>query len=317
MLEDAHGREDARVADAVASLGSLLHRLGEDEEALPLLERALELTEYNVGLDHPKTAAVLEGLGEVLLGQQRPGDALPRFIRALAVREAAPSSSTALARVLALTADTHLALGRLEDAEVHYGRALELMAGNLEPAAAARLHADLAAVALRREQSDVAFERVEDARRWARLVPERVALSIRIDALLVDVLRTQGVVKPARQHLATALTTAEPRVDGEPEALLPLLTAGGEAALADSDPAEAAALLERALPFAGTPSAVMSPSSVQRWSARTRFALAQALGQRPATEARALDLARTAAAALAGVPTDDPMRQSIERFLAR
>ncbi len=56
-------------------------------QAMPLLERSLDIYRCSVELDHPAVAATLAVLGDVLLAVGRTADGVSRLNEALAMRE--------------------------------------------------------------------------------------------------------------------------------------------------------------------------------------------------------------------------------------
>ncbi|BDU74984.1 tetratricopeptide repeat protein [Mesoterricola silvestris] len=102
---------DPGLADAWCNLGSVLHALGRDEEALEACRRSLEL--------HPANPAAHTGLGSVLGATGDLAGALDHFREALALDPGNLVATSNLAGVLAR-------LGRLEEAEAWDRAALAL-----------------------------------------------------------------------------------------------------------------------------------------------------------------------------------------------
>jgi tetratricopeptide (TPR) repeat protein len=98
-------------------LGAVANAEGKYEEARGYLERALTIWEQALGRpEHPHVAATLTVLGETLLGQEKPAEALPLLERALTIRTASVGEPTELAY-------THFVLARaLWDAPTEAGR---------------------------------------------------------------------------------------------------------------------------------------------------------------------------------------------------
>jgi tetratricopeptide (TPR) repeat protein len=73
------------------------HFEGKYEEARGYHERALTILEKALDSEHPDVATVLMNLGEALLGQAKPAEALPHFERALTIRTSNLGDPTELA----------------------------------------------------------------------------------------------------------------------------------------------------------------------------------------------------------------------------
>ncbi len=87
------------VARALTMVGASVHAQGRDAEALPLLERALELGEDTLGEDHDDFASLLTDLGAVQLELGHGDKALESLERALAIRTTRPGLPTELPRL--------------------------------------------------------------------------------------------------------------------------------------------------------------------------------------------------------------------------
>ncbi len=121
------GPGDARFANALSNLASILQRLGEYDEARSAAERAVGLDEKTLGRDSSATATALANLAVVLNSQEHFADALHFWERALAVRErvAGPDHSL-VASALREIAQAHVHLGDVSAAEQLLVRALSI-----------------------------------------------------------------------------------------------------------------------------------------------------------------------------------------------
>jgi tetratricopeptide (TPR) repeat protein len=87
------------VARALTMVGASVHAQGRDAEALPLLQRALELGEETLGEDHDDFASLLTDLGAVQLELGHGDEALESLERALSIRTTRPGLPTELPRL--------------------------------------------------------------------------------------------------------------------------------------------------------------------------------------------------------------------------
>ena len=87
------------VARAMTMVGASLHAQGRDSEALPMLERALELAEDTLTDDHDDLAALLTDLGSVQLALGQTTKAVKSLERALSIRTSRPGMPTELPRL--------------------------------------------------------------------------------------------------------------------------------------------------------------------------------------------------------------------------
>jgi tetratricopeptide (TPR) repeat protein len=83
------GDPDAYVASALHNLAFVLERLGRQGEAVPLLQRAVEIKEALYGPDDADVADSLHSLGHALCGLDRGDEALALLQRALDIKETA------------------------------------------------------------------------------------------------------------------------------------------------------------------------------------------------------------------------------------
>jgi len=111
-----------------------LYRSGRYTEAIPLAERALAITEAQLGPDHPDMATSLNNLALLYDSLGHYGEAEPLYQRALAITEAElgpdhPSAALSLNNLAAL----YFSMGRYGEAEPLYQRALAIDEGQLSP----------------------------------------------------------------------------------------------------------------------------------------------------------------------------------------
>jgi len=121
-----------------------LYGAGRYNEAIPLAERTLAISEAQLGADHPATAGSLNNLAALYRSMGRYEEAEPLFQRALAIYEAQlggshPLTATSLNNLAAL----YYSMGRYGEAEPLYQRALatrEAQLGANHPATAQSLN---------------------------------------------------------------------------------------------------------------------------------------------------------------------------------
>ncbi|MCX4667986.1 FxSxx-COOH system tetratricopeptide repeat protein [Streptomyces sp. NBC_01381] len=127
-------RDTTELASLLRRTAFYLWARGQAAQALPLEERALQLTETALGPNHPDTVTCLGNLAETLSALGRHTDALPLKERALQVAETAlgpnhPTTATCLGNLAA----TYSALGRHADALPLKERALRTTETALGP----------------------------------------------------------------------------------------------------------------------------------------------------------------------------------------
>ena len=128
-------RFDSRAAgDLLGKLGSYLYDRGLYEEAEPLYQRSLAISEKALGPDHPEVAATLNNLAGLYRSQGRYEEAEPLYQRDLAISEKAlgpdhPSVATTLNNLAGL----YRSQGRYEEAEPLYQRDLAISEKALGP----------------------------------------------------------------------------------------------------------------------------------------------------------------------------------------
>lgn len=103
-------------------------------EAEPVYERALQLKEQAVGVNHPDTAMYLYGVGFVYGALQRYADAEPFLVRALAAQaKFAIPNDTNMARGMVQLALAYQNMGHPVEAEALYKRAITILSASLGP----------------------------------------------------------------------------------------------------------------------------------------------------------------------------------------
>jgi len=104
---------------------------GKYDEAEPLLQRALNISEQSLGPDHPLTATTLEGLGSLYLSQGKYDQAEPLLQRALSISEQTISPDHLLITTSALVGlgGLYLNQGKYEQAEPLLQRAQNILKG--------------------------------------------------------------------------------------------------------------------------------------------------------------------------------------------
>ncbi|HKX26841.1 MAG TPA: CHAT domain-containing tetratricopeptide repeat protein [Blastocatellia bacterium] len=111
-----------------------LFRAGKYDEALPLVERALEIRQKVLGPEHPEVAAALTGLANCYRGKGEYGKADPLYQRALAIREKAlEADHPDLAASLINLANLYNETSQFMKAESYYQRALSIYERALGP----------------------------------------------------------------------------------------------------------------------------------------------------------------------------------------
>jgi len=119
--------QDLALANQLNRQAMDLRDAGRYSDAIPLTNRALAITEGQLGADHPDTAASLNNLAFLYYSMGRYGEAEPLYQRALAIREAQlgadhPATATSLNNL----AELYRSMGRYGEAEPLYQRALAI-----------------------------------------------------------------------------------------------------------------------------------------------------------------------------------------------
>jgi tetratricopeptide (TPR) repeat protein/predicted Ser/Thr protein kinase len=317
LLIGAYGDHDIRVADASAGLAKLQHALGESAEARPLLERALEITEYNVGTDHPRTAELMHLLGTVELALHDYAAAQEHFSGALAVREGRAAAVETIETMRSL-ATTLAATGHDDAAWEQLVAAVAVAKATGDGALHAALELDLARAAMRHGDWSLASQEARRARRAIAELPAATPSQLaEVDAWLARALLELGRLDDARTRARKAVAVLEEDAAGHALPLGEALTVLGEAALAEGDATGAIGPLERAIPLlAHDDDAEVAAFEWALTSARARFGLARALVSTGDATQRAHDLAEEARSALRDLdgPAAD-LRASIDAWI--
>jgi tetratricopeptide (TPR) repeat protein len=126
--------DDAASGDLYDALARIHDQQSNYAEALPLLERALAISETTLGPDHPDTAISLDNLALLYESMGNYAEALPLFQRALTIREAAlgpdhPDTATSLNNLALL----HYETGNHAEAMPLFQRALAIWETALGP----------------------------------------------------------------------------------------------------------------------------------------------------------------------------------------
>jgi tetratricopeptide (TPR) repeat protein len=84
-IDESYGPEHPRVAIGLDHLALLLNAMDRQEDAVPLMRRALEIDEKSYGTEHPEVANRLNKLAQLLQATNRLGEAGPLMRRALVI----------------------------------------------------------------------------------------------------------------------------------------------------------------------------------------------------------------------------------------
>ena len=87
ICERIQGPEHPATGIGLSNLGMRMYKMGQPEDALPLLKRALAISEKANGAEHADTGIDLNNLGNLLKKMERHKQALPLLKRALAISE--------------------------------------------------------------------------------------------------------------------------------------------------------------------------------------------------------------------------------------
>lgn len=129
-LEQAekYGTEDLRVADAANDLAVVYATAGRATEAELLFQRALQIGEKGLGLDHPGVGATIQNLGILYATQQKYQEAEPLLKRALAINlKRFGINHTRTALTLKTLSSFYAIQGQLSEAESFIQRSLAIL----------------------------------------------------------------------------------------------------------------------------------------------------------------------------------------------
>lgn len=300
LLEAAYGQHDARVASAWASLGHRALRARDPGTAGPLFERALGVVESALGPQHPRTATLMHALGEVALLEGDLEEAAEDLQAALQVRMQV-ADPTPRAETMLLQAFVDMAHGDLDAAE----RRLMTVGAldGLSYTVRGRAAVEFARLALRRGDAQGAIR----AARSSRTVlegPQTQEQRWGLDAVTAAALLRQGHLGEAEVLIDETIAALERRAGDAVTTLADPLTVRGELLLARGLPARALGDLERAL--------ALRTALDTYGTARTEFALAQALVAVDPESSRAGELARQAVSRLS---VREPLHAEAQRWL--
>ncbi|MGH1343158.1 MAG: protein kinase domain-containing protein [Nannocystales bacterium] len=300
LLEEAFGQDDARVAAAWASLGHRALRARDPAAAGPLFERALAVVEGALGPEHPRTATLMHALGEVALLEGNLEQAAEGLQAALQVRVKV-GDPTPRAETMLLQAFVDMARGDLDGAE----ETLDTVSGldGLSYALKGRASVELARLALRRGNPQHAV-RAARSSRTSLGGPQTQDERWGLDAVIAAAVLRQGRLDEAETLINKTIAALERREGDAVAALAEPLTVRGELLLERALPARALGDLERAL--------ALRTALDAYGTARTEFALAQALVAVDPESSRATELARQA---LARLSVREPLHADVHQWL--
>ena len=89
LRERALGRRHGDLASTLNNVAVLLMDLRRNDEALPLLQRAVRISKAAAGKSHPQHATALANLGKAFMQLDRPSDARPHLQHALDINRKA------------------------------------------------------------------------------------------------------------------------------------------------------------------------------------------------------------------------------------
>jgi tetratricopeptide (TPR) repeat protein len=303
--------DDPKLAASLGDLGDIANELRHDDQALDYYRRAIAIVEKSLGPAHDQAASLRTNLASTLRRQGRYDEALAEYERARQIFERALGPDhPQLATVFLDEGEALQAQRKGAAAREHFLRAGELWTRALGPAHAnlGTVHFRLGSLALDEGHVPDALAEMQRALEiWrAALGAEHPTVSIafkgRGDALLAA-----GRAKEALGEYQHAVTLLERYLGPEHPDLAEALTGLGLAELKLGQAEHALAPLERALAIrlksAGDPLDL----------AKTRFALARALGPKP----RARELAQSAREAFARPPAREPELAAVDAWLSR
>jgi len=297
------------LSKAISDRGITTHEAGRATEALPFLQRALELRQELVGPDHPEIAGLHFNLGGVRFSRHENALAEIHFRRALEIRERALGPEHgALANTLTSLGAVAMRTKRVPEGLAYMRRGFDIMKKSLgadHPRLAIPLH-NMALAHIRLEHFDEAKALVEQAlelrRRTLGPTHKRTLDSI---YQLGYVQQKAGDLDEAEatygRHLALAIEHQPQDLVSQVYTLIVL----ADLALLRESPADAQTLMERAEPL------LSDAPEHDALRAAVAFNLAQALDARGRDPARAQELAQRALA----LTTNDSQRTVIEEWL--
>jgi tetratricopeptide (TPR) repeat protein len=133
-LAETFGPADPRLAETLKGLALVYFEQQAFEKAVPLLERAIDIDERNLGAEHRKLGQSLNALAIINTRLGAYERAEPLYRRALAIfRKALGPDHVHVAQVLESLAGLFLAQARYDEAETHYRLSLAAFERGLGP----------------------------------------------------------------------------------------------------------------------------------------------------------------------------------------
>jgi serine/threonine protein kinase/tetratricopeptide (TPR) repeat protein len=127
LKEQTAGQDHPDTALSIASLGGFLTYMGKSDEALPVLDRAIEIIRRNGGPDTPWLDDMMSTKGDALLRLRRFETAAAAFTEALTIQNKAPTvNHDCRFQVLSGLGRAEIGMGTLPRARAHLEQALEL-----------------------------------------------------------------------------------------------------------------------------------------------------------------------------------------------
>ncbi|MGH7187049.1 MAG: tetratricopeptide repeat protein, partial [Pseudomonadota bacterium] len=133
------GPTDPRLAESLFQLAIVFRDQGKLAEAIPLLQRALDIREKTQGPEHPDLGPILSNLAGLRIAADDYAAAEQLYRRAFAIYQKLPDIGEALAQIVNSIAGIYYVQGRYGDAEPLYRKAL-----NLREAVLGENHPDVA-----------------------------------------------------------------------------------------------------------------------------------------------------------------------------
>jgi tetratricopeptide (TPR) repeat protein len=314
LLEKHRGADDPDLADATDALGAIAVDEGRVDEGVACFVRSLTLRRHAYGPGHPLVVMATRHLGYALIKAGRPFEAIAVLAQALAVLERTVGPGHPDVPDLLY----HLGLayqntGELARAATTFERAIAASrsgtgsetatVGDFLTARGYALmslgHDDEAVRVL--EQALGVFERTEGKDNTSCAYPLRH---------LIEAEMTLGRYDAARAHAARAIRIWEAALGPETPKLIEVLLLLGLVEVEARHPARAVPVLERALRLSASDGDALTRAQLE-------FVLAEALLQSGGDRGRAVELARTARAAMAATPGQKDNLAEVDGWLRR
>jgi tetratricopeptide (TPR) repeat protein len=126
ITDAAKDREDVRAAALCYEFERFLWMMGEYKKAQVYVERSLKIREHILGINHPDTATVLNGLAVLLHEQGEYEAARMHYERALEIWSKIPGSDIYTAKALDNLGNLFSEVFHQEEAQPYYERAIEI-----------------------------------------------------------------------------------------------------------------------------------------------------------------------------------------------